>query len=116
MEPGYPAARRSDVTDILNGVRVPDPYRWLEDAGSQETGEWLAGQDALYAAYPDGRARAGGVAGGGAGKEHAVLFTADGDGPEQVLIDPVQINPDGTTTLDGWQPDKEGRLLAYQLS
>src|ERR1051326_4139377 len=67
MEPGYPAARRSDVTDILNGVRVPDPYRWLEDAGSQETGEWLGGQDALYAAYRDGRAAGGGGGEGGRG-------------------------------------------------
>src|SRR5262249_62357845 len=62
MEPGYPAAQRADVTDILNGVRIPDPYRWLEDPGSRETGEWLAGQDALYAAYRDGWPRRAGVA------------------------------------------------------
>ncbi len=28
----------------------------------------------------------------------------------------MAIDPSGTTTLDSWQPDKEGRLLAYQLS
>jgi prolyl oligopeptidase len=28
----------------------------------------------------------------------------------------VAIDPSGRTTLDHWQPDKEGRLLAYQLS
>jgi len=141
MEPGYPAAPRADATDNLNGVRIPDPYRWLEDPGSGETGEWLAGQDALYAAYRDGWPRRAGfaerltelMAAGmvsppvwrgsrrfflrrGPGQEHAVLLTADGDGPERVLIDPMQVNPDGTTTLDAWQPDKEGRLLAYQLS
>ena len=141
MEPGYPAAPRADATDNLNGVRIPDPYRWLEDPGSGETGEWLAGQDALYAAYRDGWPRRAGfaerltelMAAGmvsppvwrgsrrfflrrGPGQEHAVLFTADGDGPERVLIDPMQVNLDGTTTLDAWQPDKEGRLLAYQLS
>ena len=33
-----------------------------------------------------------------------------------MLIDPMAIDPTGRTTLDGWQPDKEGRLLAYQLS
>ena len=32
------------------------------------------------------------------------------------LIDPMAIDPSGLTTLDAWQPDKEGRLLAYQLS
>ncbi len=35
---------------------------------------------------------------------------------ERVLVDPVAIDPSGRTTLDHWQPDKEGRLLAYQLS
>ena len=35
---------------------------------------------------------------------------------ERALIDPMAIDPSGTTTLDSWQPDHEGRLLAYQLS
>src|SRR6185437_3739919 len=35
---------------------------------------------------------------------------------ERVLIDPIAIDKSGTTTLDAWQPDKEGRLLCYQLS
>ena len=42
--------------------------------------------------------------------------TAAGEDPEQVLVDPMAIDPSGLTTLDAWQPDKEGRLLAYQLS
>jgi prolyl oligopeptidase len=66
------------------------------------------------------------------GQEHGVLYVADESGrpaagapgnpggmradSEQVLVDPVAIDPSGRTTLDAWQPDKEGRLLAYQLS
>jgi prolyl oligopeptidase len=34
----------------------------------------------------------------------------------RALIDPVAIDSSGRTTLDAWAPDKEGRLLAYQLS
>ena len=37
-------------------------------------------------------------------------------GAERVLVDPMAIDPSARTTLDHWQPDKEGRLLAYQLS
>jgi prolyl oligopeptidase len=56
-------------------------------------------------------------------QDQAVLLTA-GPGspedaaapPERVLIDPMGIDPSGITTLDAWQPDKEGQLLAYQLS
>ena len=51
-----------------------------------------------------------------AGQEHGVLLTAGPGEPERVLIDPVALDPSGLTTLDAWQPDKEGRLLAYQLS
>ena len=55
-------------------------------------------------------------------QEHAVLYTVDPparDGAEETeraLIDPMALDPSHTTTLDSWQPDKEGRLLAYQLS
>ena len=37
-------------------------------------------------------------------------------GAERVLVDPMGIDPSARTTLDHWQPDKEGRQLAYQLS
>jgi prolyl oligopeptidase len=60
------------------------------------------------------------------GQEHGVLYTsaASGSGSApvptavsvDVLVDPNAIDPSGLTTLDAWQPDKEGRLLAYQLS
>src|SRR5215472_14358285 len=62
------------------------------------------------------------------GQEHGVLYVADESGPGadggsggdggtgRVLVDPMAIDPSGRTTLDHWQPDKEGRLLAYQVS
>ena len=51
-----------------------------------------------------------------ADQEHAVLLTVDPDGTERVLLDPMALDPSGLTTLDAWQPTKEGHLLAYQLS
>ncbi len=141
---GYPRARRMDLTEDVLGHQVSDPYRWLEDAASSERADWLAAQAELFAAqrseWPGReeltrrvRALLGvGFAGTPAwrgersfftrrdpGQEHAVLYTRLGDGsgaPVQVLVDPMAIDPSGLTTLDAWQPDKEGRLLAYQLS
>jgi prolyl oligopeptidase len=136
----YPQANRLDLTENILGHRVSDPYRWLEDDTAERSG-WLAAQQDLFGSYRAGlpgrdrmaaRVRellstgyVGPPAWRGArcfytrrdpGAEHGVLYTRLGDEPEQVLVDPMAIDPSGLTTLDAWQPDKEGRLLAYQLS
>jgi prolyl oligopeptidase len=139
--PAYPEARRSDDEDVLHGTPVPDPYRWLEDDTAPETVAWSEAQDALLAAHTADlpgrerlRARVAELLGAGmvgtpvwrgqrqfflrrtAEQEHAVLHTVGPDGTERVLIDPIAVDPSGMTTLDAWQPSKEGALLAYQLS
>jgi prolyl oligopeptidase len=137
----YPDAERLDLVEDLHGHRVADPYRWLEDAGDPRTRAWTAAEDALTAgvlgALPlraDLAARlerlvhAGAVGvpvhrGGRAfstrrdpGQEHAVLRVREPDGTVRVLVDPMAVDPAGTTTLDAWSPSWEGDRLAYQLS
>jgi prolyl oligopeptidase len=63
-----------------------------------------------------GRAGAEGAGAEGAGAEPPGDRPPGEAGTERALIDPVAIDPAGRTTLDAWSPDKEGRLLAYQLS
>lgn len=137
----YPKAARDPLIETLHGREVADPYRWLEDSTSQETKKWSAEEEALWSAHlselsgRDGWASrvlellaAGYVSAPAwrgehaffmrraAGQEHAILFVdIDGTG-ERVLIDPMAIDPKGMTTLDAWQPSKEGHFLAYQLS
>jgi prolyl oligopeptidase len=137
----YPPAERQPVVDHLHGHLVHDPYRWLEDPASVETQKWLAAQDDLWrshAAEFPGRdrlhARVAELTDMGlittpmwrgtrrfflrrsAQQEHPVLYTIGPDGTEKVLVDPMALDPHGTITLDRWQPDQHGRLLAYQLS
>jgi prolyl oligopeptidase len=139
----YPKAERLDLVEDLFGYRVADPYRWLEDADSAQTRDWLAAEETLWEGYRDGlprreefAARVGELLRVGSvglpawrgtrqfytrrdpDQEHAVLYVAEDEsaGVERALIDPVAVDPSGRTTLDAWQPDKEGRLLAYQLS
>lgn len=47
----HPAARRSDATDVVHGVMVADPFRWLESPDSPETAAWVRGQDATLTAF-----------------------------------------------------------------
>ena len=49
----YPTAPRTDLVEDLHGHRVADPYRALEDEGSDETEAWSSAQDDLYAQYRD---------------------------------------------------------------
>ncbi|MGB6583468.1 MAG: prolyl oligopeptidase family serine peptidase [Streptosporangiaceae bacterium] len=139
---GYPGARRLELTEDISGHQVSDPYRWLEDDSSDERGAWLAAQAELFGSYREeelpGRDRLAAqvrelLSTGYVGtpvwrgerclftqrapdQEHGVLCTRLADEPVEVLVDPMAIDPSGLTTLDAWQPDKEGRLLAYQLS
>nr|WP_204264540.1 prolyl oligopeptidase family serine peptidase [Geodermatophilus normandii] len=129
------------MVEDLHGHRVADPHRWLEDAGDPRTQAWTAAEDALtaevlgalplradFAARLERLVHAGAVGvpvhrGGRAfstrrdpGQEHAVLRVREPDGTVRVLVDPMQVDPEGTTTLDAWSPSWEGDRLAYQLS
>ena len=137
----YPPARRLDLVERIHGHDVADPYRWLEDPHSGETRAWSEAQDALCRATLDAyqgrdslRKRITALLGAGMvsapawrqgraffmrrrpEQEHAVLLVREPDGTEHVLVDPMAVDAGGTTTLDAWQPSKEGALLAYQLS
>lgn len=136
----YPDADREDIVDRLHGLDVTDPYRWLENPTGPRTRNWLAAQEDLWrrqAARLPGRARfrrrGAELAATGLitaplwrgercfflrrapGARHPVLYVAE-DGAERALVDPARLDPSGLTTLDSWQPDLEGRLLAYQTS
>ena len=45
-----PATRKDSAVDVLHGVSIPDPYRWLEDQDSAETRVWLDAENRCTAA------------------------------------------------------------------
>ncbi len=49
----YPESRRSDHVDVIHGVEVPDPYRWLEDdvRESEEVAKWVERQNEISFTY-----------------------------------------------------------------
>ncbi len=143
--PSYPSAPRLDIVEQLPESdprhTVADPYRWLEEASDQRTADWSRAQDAIWTDHlaslpgrdtvrqrvrallaagvvsaPSWRAERQFFMRRTAEQEHAVLLTVDPDGAERVLLDPIAMDASGLTTLDSWQPTKEGHLLAYQVS
>ena len=140
--PTYPSAQRSGPSEELHGVLVEDPYRWLEDADDPRTRVWQEQQAALLASERENwtmretfARRVEALLGAGTisppyirrartfftkrepGQQFAVLYVQDdADSAPRVLFDPIAHDPSGRTTLDSWQPSKEGDRLAYQLS
>jgi prolyl oligopeptidase len=138
----YPTARKSDQVDDYHGVKVADPYRWLEDLDSAETRAWVEAENKLSFGYLDGiPARATlkerltklwnyekyGVpfregnryfyTRNSGLQNQAVLYTVSTlEGQPQLVLDPNTLSSDGTVALSGTQVSPDGKLLAYSLS
>jgi len=50
----YPKPRCSDQTDVFHGVKVKDPFRWMEDIDSPETRAWIDAEVSLASSYFNG--------------------------------------------------------------
>jgi prolyl oligopeptidase len=140
----YQKTKRLDLVETLHGVRVADPYRWLEDAENADTRAWVDAENALTRSVLDGPARAALVQRLAAcydyprttslarrgGREffthnpgllnQPILYVRAGGGTEsaepRVLIDPNALAPDGTTALTAYFPSPDGALVVYALS
>jgi prolyl oligopeptidase len=133
-------ARRDDVVDLLHGVSVPDPYRWLEDEASAATKAWVESEadaarrtldalpgravleqrfkDLLYVDTVSAPERKGNrlfFMRKPADREKAYLVTRPAaGGDEQLLIDPMTLSDDGSVALGDWSVSPDGRLVAWQ--
>ncbi|MEI6739350.1 MAG: prolyl oligopeptidase family serine peptidase [Gemmatimonadaceae bacterium] len=138
----YPVTRTVDQVDWYHGVPVADPYRWLEDDTSEETGAWVAAQNAVTDAFlagipfreafrrrltalvnypresaPEVKGRWRLFARNEGLQNQAVYYLQDGDeGTPEVLIDPNALSADGTTRVAGLTFDGAGTRIAYMLS
>jgi prolyl oligopeptidase len=128
--------------DVIHGVKVPDPYRWLEDIDSSETRRWIEEQNKVTFAYlkaVPGREqirkrmtelwdfekygipfRRGGryfyTLNDGL-RNQAVFYWTEGlRGEPRVLLDPNGLSEDGTVALTGLDVSDDGGLLAYGIS
>ena len=127
--------------DEYFGVRVPDPYRWLEEdvRKSAAVADWVAAENKVTRRYLDsipqrekirrritalwnftqygGPRKAGGryyyLKNDGL-QNQPVLYVMDSfDGPPRILLDPNTWSKDGTIALGGMAASDDGRYLAY---
>ncbi len=139
----YPATKKDTaVVDNYFGTIVADPYRWLENDTSAETGAWVKAQNEVTQNYLKQIPFRDAIA-----KRYEDLFnyekysapTREGDfiyysknsglqnqsvmyrepvngGDTEVFLDPNSFSKDGTTSLSGINFSKDGSLAAYNIS
>ncbi|MGB2869034.1 MAG: prolyl oligopeptidase family serine peptidase [Bacteroidota bacterium] len=138
----YPATPKIDYADTYFGVKVSDPYRWLENDTSKQTADWVKAENEvtfsflnkipyrdkikarLEAVYNYERLGAPFKEGGyeyfykNSGlQNHNVLFRRGSpNGQPEVFLDPNTFSKDGTVGLAGISFTKDGSLAAYLIS
>ncbi|MGA2966254.1 MAG: prolyl oligopeptidase family serine peptidase [Terriglobales bacterium] len=138
----YPQARRGDQVDDYHGVKVADPYRWLEDTDSAETLAWVEAENKLTFGYleripyrqkirerltklwnyerfsvPEQKGGRYFFSHNDGLQNQAVLLVAESlEAKPRVLLDPNTLSSDGTVALAGYSITEDGKRMAYALS
>ncbi|MBE0641487.1 MAG: S9 family peptidase, partial [Bacteroidales bacterium] len=138
----YPVTAKVDTVDLYFGTEVPDPFRWLENDTSAETGAWVKAQNELTYAYlekipfrnkikerltelwdypkqstPFKRGERYFYFANDGIQNQDVLFTMTSlDAEPIVLLDPNTMSEDGTVALSDLEVSKDGKYLAYAIA
>ncbi len=137
----YPNTRKDSVVDTYFGHDIADPYRWLEDDRSEETAQWVSGQNSVtfdflgqipyrqqirdlvansqnYEKYsqPFVRGDYTYFYKNDGLQNQSVLYRRKGEGETEVFLDPNTFSEEGTTSLGEVSFSKDYRLVAYSIS
>lgn len=138
----YPKTKTVNQVDEYFGVKVADPYRWLEDDNSAETAAWVEAENKVTQDYiskiPFRNAlkekmmklqnyEKMGIPFKHHGKYYfyknnglqnqSVLYEMDSlDGTPREVLDPNKLSDDGTVALKSVDFSKDGRYMAYTIS
>ncbi len=137
----YPQTKKGETVDVYFDTKVNDPYRWLEDDKSAETGAWVKAQNEVTYGYLDKipfrnelkkrmeklwnyeKISAPFVEGkftyyskNNGLQNQSVVYRKGKDGKEEVFLDPNTFSKDGTTSLGGLNFSKDGSKAAYAIS
>lgn len=139
----YPKPRRGDQVDDYHGVKVADPYRWMEDTESAEMRQWIEDQNKItfdylgkvsqretiknrlteiwnYERYSAPSKITDGFyiySKNDGLQNQSVLYRSNStNDPGTVFFDPNKLRADGTAALGGSSFSDDGKLWAYGVS
>ncbi len=140
----YPTTAKVDTVTNYFGTDVKDPYRWLEDDMSEETGAWVKSQNKTTFGYLDNipfreelKERLTSLwnyekvgspfkegdytyfyKNDGLQNQYVIYRYKTGDDPSMasVFLDPNTFNEEGTISLGGLSFSDNGKIAAYSIS
>lgn len=138
----YPVTAKVDTVDDYFGTKVADPYRWLEDDKSAQTGDWVKKQNEVTFSflnsipyrnqiksrleeiwnYPKYSApfKSGGryffYKNDGLQNQSVLFMQTDLNGTPEELLNPNAWSKDGTVALSGFSVSKNGKVAAYSIA
>ncbi len=138
----YPPAKKVDKIDDYHGVKVADPYHWLEDPDSADSRAWIEAQNKLtfgflneiperakikerltrlwdYEKYGPPFKEGGRyfyLKNEGLQNQNVLYTLKSLDGAPRVLLDPNKLSKDGTVAMSSYAVSEDGKYLAYGLS
>jgi len=137
----YPETKKGETVDVYFDTKISDPYRWLEDDKSAETGAWVKAEnevtygyldkipfreelkkrmeqlwnyEKIGAPYTEGKFTYYSKNNGL--QNQSVIYRKDEKGREEIFLDPNTFSKDGTTSLGSLDFSKDGNKAAYSIS
>jgi prolyl oligopeptidase len=141
-----PQTPKRPVTDEYQGVKVDDPYQWLEDDQNPDVKVWSDAQNQRARDYLDKLPDRAGIekeltewyaktspSYSGLVSRPGILFalkfqppkqqpmlvtlaSADDLKSEKIVLDPNALDPKGTTAIDWFVPSRDGKYVAISIS
>ena len=138
----YPVTKKTDVVTDYHGIKVTDPYRWLEDDNSTETKDWVKAENKVTRQYLDAipfrnkiRERLEKIwnfakygvphqegkyiifTKNDGMQNQSVLYIQEGlNGTPRVLLDPNKISENGTAALGEYALSRDGKYFAFGVA
>ena len=138
----YPTTRKVEQVDDYSGVKITDPYRWLEDDNAADTKAWVAEENKVTFGFleqiPERKSikermtklwnferysaphKEGGryffSKNNGLQNQSVLYWQPSLDAEPKLLLDPNKLAADGTAALGGEAISDDGKLLAYGVA
>ncbi len=138
----YPEAHRGETVDDYNGIKVADPYQWMEKLDAPDTHDWIRAEAKLADSYlakipvrhelearltellnfekfgmPFHRGDRYFYSHNSGLQPQSVLFDSDGlNGEPKMAFDPNTLSTNGSISASGYAASPDGSLLCYGVT